>query len=328
MRLRTGWAPHPPLDPRGWRGNILWLQRGEAGLTVTLRTATGSSSAPGSPCADVRELQTLRSASRSQRQEVKVPRQVSGCPNIYFKSACWSSIYREILKAAGYFSAISNQSLFCFSSWLEDFFTIDLNEEVQRWEETTRGFTWRKRKGNRHHDGIKDPTNPNGGDHPPPGKKRRKLLQQLQGQFTHRDQSTVRFSFIFHSGEWVTNWCWHGRGDRVHLPQGWSWGTLTHISYPESRKANWIKWGQLWVVPFQILSNLKQFRAKFSSLVFLFKQQSAYIQSVNSLEIIRVLHCFSLPLLFCKICDTVLEFNPFWCHKGHKYHYQCYVSDE
>lgn len=89
-----------------------------------------------------------------------------------------------------------------------------------------------------------------------------------------------------------------------------------------------LNWGQLWVVPFQILSNLKQFRAKFSSLVFLFKQQSAYIQSVNSLEIIRVLHCFSLPLLFYKICDTVLEFNPFWCHKGHKCHYQCYMSDE
>lgn len=52
----------------------------------------------------------------------KSPPQVSGCPNIYFKSACRSSIYREILKAAGYFSAISNQSFFCFSSWLEDFF--------------------------------------------------------------------------------------------------------------------------------------------------------------------------------------------------------------
>lgn len=30
----------------GWRGNILWLQRGEAGLTVTLRSATGNTPAP------------------------------------------------------------------------------------------------------------------------------------------------------------------------------------------------------------------------------------------------------------------------------------------
>lgn len=35
-----------------------------------------------------------------------------------------------------------------------------------------------------HHDGTEDPADSNRGDHPPPGQKRRKLLQQLQGQIT------------------------------------------------------------------------------------------------------------------------------------------------
>lgn len=79
------------------------------------------------------------------------------------------------------------------------------------------GFTLREKTGekkrNRHNDGIKDPVDPNGGDHPSPGEKRRKLLQQLQGQFTHRDHSSVNRSGGFersffyscesHGAQWV-----------------------------------------------------------------------------------------------------------------------------
>lgn len=78
-------------------------------------------------------------------------------------------------------------------------------------ERKPHGFTLREKTGEkkrkRHNDGIKDPADPNGGDHPISGEKRRKLLQQLQGQFTHRDQSSVKRSggfyrsFFFYSGE-------------------------------------------------------------------------------------------------------------------------------
>lgn len=105
-------------------------------------------------------------------------------------------------------------------------------------------FTLREKTGEkkrkRHNDGIKDPVDPNGGDHPSSGEKRRKLLQQLQGQFTHRDQSSVNrsggfyrsffFLFWWESRRSVgRKWCWHSWGVRVHLPQGWSWGAFTHF---------------------------------------------------------------------------------------------------
>lgn len=46
MYLRTGWAPYPPHDPWAGEATSSGCSEGEAGLTVTLRSATGNTPAP------------------------------------------------------------------------------------------------------------------------------------------------------------------------------------------------------------------------------------------------------------------------------------------
>lgn len=189
----------------GWRGNILWLQRREAGLTVTLRSATGSTPAPN--------LCHKRCDRLRDRCQVSV--------STFYLYVCLQ------LCVATMFLVRVKVTCLLFISWEK--LLLSLTEGfvhrpegrgaafpppqtlLLKHERKPHGFTLREKTGEkkrkRHNDGIKDSVDPNGGDHPSSGEKRRKLLPQLQGQFTHRDQSSVNGSggfyrsFFFYSGE-------------------------------------------------------------------------------------------------------------------------------
>lgn len=84
------------LDPRSWRGNILWLQRGETSLTVSLGTAAGNSTAPDLPALMIQSPKRCVLLLHFRVRKWKVVCQVSVCPDIHFQNARLSSIYRKI----------------------------------------------------------------------------------------------------------------------------------------------------------------------------------------------------------------------------------------